>query len=281
MGRMDGKVVLVTGAARGQGRAHAVRLAGEGADVIAVDLAAPVETVGYPPATPEDLADTVAAVEALDRRVVARQADVRDTGALAAAVADGVAELGRLDGVVANAGILNAVKPSWELAEDEWQTMLDVNLTGVWHTTKVAVPHLIEQGSGGSIVLISSTAGLRGIPNIAHYNAAKHGVLGLQRTLANELVEHRIRVNSVHPTNVRTTMIENESSARIYRPDLADPTFEDAVPALANINMWPVPWIEVEDVAHAVLFLLSDESRYVTGVALPVDLGMTQKYSGS
>ncbi len=281
MGRMDGKVVLVTGAARGQGRAHAVRLAGEGADVIAVDVAAPVETVAYPPATPDDLAGTVAAVEALDRRVVARQADVRDTAALSAAVADGVAELGRLDGVVANAGILNAVKPSWELAEDEWQTMLDVNLTGVWHTTKVAVPHLVEQGGGGSIVLISSTAGLRGIPHIAHYNAAKHGVLGLQRTLANELVEHRIRVNSVHPTNVRTTMIENESSARIYRPDLADPTFEDAVPALASINMWPVPWIEVEDVANAVLFLLSDESRYVTGVALPVDLGMTQKYSGS
>ena len=281
MGRMEGKVVLITGAARGQGRAHAQRLAAEGADVIAVDLAGPVQTVGYPAATPEDLAETVRAVEALDRRIVARQADVRDTDALATAVADGVAELGRLDGVVANAGILNAVKPSWELAEQEWQTMLDINLTGVWHTTKVAIPHLIAQDQGGSVVLISSTAGLRGIPNIAHYNAAKHGVLGLQRTLANELVEHRIRVNSVHPTNVRTTMIENESSARIYRPDLAEPTFEDAVPALARINMWPVPWIEVEDVANVVLFLLSDEARYVTGVALPVDLGMTQKYSGA
>jgi SDR family mycofactocin-dependent oxidoreductase len=281
MGRMDGKVVLVTGAARGQGRAHAVRLAGEGADVIAVDLAGPVETVGYPAATPDDLAATAHAVEALDRRVVTRQADVRDVGALGAAVREGVAELGRLDGVVANAGILNAVKPSWELGEDEWQTMLDINLSGVWHTTKVAVPILLEQGGGGSIVLISSTAGLRGIPNIAHYNAAKHGVLGLQRTLANELAEHRVRVNSVHPTNVRTTMIENESSARIYRPDLANPTFEDAVPALARINMWDQPWIEVEDVANAVLFLLSDESRYVTGVALPVDLGMTQKYSGA
>lgn len=281
MGRMDGKVVLVTGAARGQGRAHALRLAAEGADIVAVDLAGPVETVTYPPADAEDLAETVEAVEGLDRRIVARQADVRDTDALAAALRDGVGELGRLDGVVANAGILNAVKPSWELAEEEWQTMLDVNLSGVWHTTKVAIPHLIEQGSGGSIVLISSTAGLRGIPNIAHYNAAKHGVLGLQRTLANELAPHRIRVNSVHPTNVRTPMIENESSARIYRPDLEDPTFEDALPALERINMWPVPYIEVEDVANVVLFLLSEESRYVTGVALPVDLGMTQKYSGA
>jgi SDR family mycofactocin-dependent oxidoreductase len=273
--------VLVTGAARGQGRAHALRLAGEGADVIAVDLAAPVETVGYPAATEADLAETARGVEALDRRVVVRRADVRDADGLAAAVRDGVAELGRLDGVVANAGILNAVRPSWELDEVEWQTMLDVNLSGVWHTTKVAVPHLLEQDAGGSIVLISSTAGLRGIPNIAHYNAAKHGVLGLQRTLANELAPHRIRVNSVHPTNVRTTMIDNASSARIYRPDLAEPTFEDAVPALARINMWDVPWVEVEDVANAVLFLLCDESRYVTGVALPVDLGMSQKYSGA
>jgi|tagenome__1003787_1003787.scaffolds.fasta_scaffold20855382_2 SDR family mycofactocin-dependent oxidoreductase len=281
MGRMDGKVVLITGAARGQGRAHAVRLAAEGADIIAVDLAGPVETVTYPAASPEDLAGTVKAVEGLDRRVVARQADVRDTEALSAAVRDGVAELGRLDGVVANAGILNAVKPSWELAEDDWQTMLDINLSGVWHTTKVAIPHLLEQGRGGSIVLISSTAGLRGIPNIAHYNAAKHGVLGLQRTLANELAEHRIRVNSIHPTNVRTTMIDNESSARIYRPDLAAPTFDDAIPALTKINMWDVPWVEVEDVANAVLFLLSEESRYITGAALPVDLGMTQKYSGA
>jgi SDR family mycofactocin-dependent oxidoreductase len=278
---MEGKVAFITGAARGQGRAHAVRLAGEGADVIVTDIAAPVDTVSYAPATPEDLAETVKEVEALDRRVVSFVADVRDHDALAGGLAAGVAELGGLDVVVANAGIINAVRPSWELDEADWQTMLDVNLTGVWHATKAAVPHLIERGPGGSVILISSTAGLRGIPGIAHYNAAKHGVLGLARTLANELAPHRIRVNSVHPTNVRTTMIDNPSSAKIYRPDLENPTFEDSLPALANINMWDEPYLDVEDVANAVLFLACDESRYVTGIALPVDLGMSMKYSGA
>jgi SDR family mycofactocin-dependent oxidoreductase len=278
---MDGKIAFITGAARGQGRAHAVRLAGEGADIIATDVAAPVDTVSYAPATPEDLAETVKEVEALDRRAVSFVADVRDHAALARGLADGVSELGGLDVVVANAGIINAVRPSWELDEADWQTMLDVNLTGVWHATKAAVPHLLDRGPGGSVILISSTAGLRGIPGIAHYNAAKHGVLGLARTLANELAPHRIRVNSVHPTNVRTTMIDNPSSAKIYRPDLENPTFEDSLPALANINMWDEPYLDVEDVANAVLFLACEESRYVTGIALPVDLGMSMKYSGA
>nr|WP_281287965.1 mycofactocin-coupled SDR family oxidoreductase [Pseudonocardia hierapolitana] len=278
---MEGKVAFITGAARGQGRAHAIRLAGEGADIIVTDIAGPVDTVSYPSATPEDLAETVKEVEALDRRVVSFVADVRDHDALAGGLAAGVEELGGLDVVVANAGIINAVRPSWELDEADWQTMLDVNLTGVWHATKAAVPHLIERGPGGSVILISSTAGLRGIPGIAHYNAAKHGVLGLARTLANELAPHRIRVNSVHPTNVRTTMIDNPSSAKIYRPDLENPTFEDSLPALADINMWDEPYLDVEDVANAVLFLACDESRYVTGIALPVDLGMSMKYSGA
>ena len=281
MGRVEGKVAFVTGAARGQGRAHAVRLAQEGADVVVTDLAGPVETVGYAPATPADLAETVKEVEALGRRAVSFTADVRDHEALAAGLDAGVAELGGLDVVVANAGIINAVRPSWELDEADWREMIDINLGGVWHTTKAAVPHLIERGPGGSIVLISSTAGLRGIPGIAHYNAAKHGVLGLARTLANELAPYRIRVNSVHPTNVRTVMIDNPSSARIYRPDLESPTFEDSLPALAKINMWDVPYVDVEDVANAVLFLACEESRYVTGAALPVDLGMSQKYSGA
>ena len=281
MGRMEGKVAFITGAARGQGRAHALRLAGEGADIIATDLAGPVDTVSYAPATPEDLAETVKEVEALDRRVVHFTADVRDFDSLKAGLDAGVAELGGLDVLVANAGIINAVVPSWELDEANWQTMIDINLSGVWHATKAAVPHLIERGPGGSVILISSTAGLRGIPNIAHYNAAKHGVLGLARTLANELAPHRIRVNSVHPTNVRTTMIDNEFSAKIYRPDLENPTFSDSLEALANINMWDVPYLEVEDVANAVLFLACEESRYVTGIALPVDLGMSMKYSGA
>jgi SDR family mycofactocin-dependent oxidoreductase len=281
MGRMDGKVAFITGAARGQGRAHAVRLAQEGADIVVTDLAGPVETVTYTPATPDDPAETAKEVEALGRRVISFEADVRDHDALAAGLDAAVAELGGLDVVVANAGIINAVRPSWELDEADWQTMIDINLSGVWHTTKAAIPHLIERGPGGSLVLISSTAGLRGIPGIAHYNAAKHGVLGLARTLANELAPHRIRVNSVHPTNVRTIMIDNPSSARIYRPDLENPTFEDSLPALAKINMWDEPYLDVEDVANAVLFLASDEARYITGAALPVDLGMSQKYSGA
>ncbi len=278
MGRMEGKVVLVTGAARGQGRAHAQRLAAEGADIIAVDLAGPVETVTYPPASADDLAETVKAVEGLDRRILARQADVRDTDALAAAVRDGIGELGRLDGVVANAGILNAVKPSWELTEAEWQTMLDINLSGVWHTTKVAIPHLIEQGHGGSIVLISSTAGLRGIPNIAHYNAAKHGVLGLQRTLANELAEHRIRVNSIHPTNVDTPLIQNENVYRLFRPDLEHPTREDVSGVFQDLNLLPTPWVQPEDVSEAVLYLAADDSgRWITGTTHRVDAGWITK----
>lgn len=280
-GRVEGKVAFITGAARGQGRAHALRLAGEGADIIATDLAGPVETVTYAPATPEDLARTVEEVEALDQRIFSFTADVRDYEALKNGLDEGVAELGRLDVLVANAGIINAIAPSWELDAANWQTMIDINLTGTWHACKAAVPHVIEQGPGGSVILISSTAGLRGIPGIAHYNAAKHGVLGLARTLANELAPQRIRVNSVHPTNVRTEMIDNESSARIYRPDLDNPSFEDALPSLAKINMWDEPYLEVDDVANAVLWLASDESRYVTGIALPVDLGMSMKYSGA
>jgi len=278
---MDGKVVFITGAARGQGRAHAIRLAGEGADIVATDIAGPVESVRYAASTPEDLAETVKAVEALDRRIVSFTADVRDQDALATGLDAAVAELGGLDVVVANAGILNNVGMSWELSETDWRTMIDVNLSGVWHTTKAAVPHILRRGPGGSVILISSTAGLRGIPGVAHYDAAKHGVTGLARSLANELAPHRIRVNSVHPTNVRTAMIDNESSARIFRPDLDSPTFADSLDALAGINMIPEPYVEVEDVADAVLFLASAESRSITGAALPVDLGMTQKYSGS
>ena len=278
---MDGKAVFITGAARGQGRAHAIRLAGEGADIIATDIAGPVDTVTYAAATEDELAETVRQVEAIGRRIFSFTADIRHYNALKRGLDEGVTQLGRLDVLVANAGILNAVMPSWELDETNWQTMIDINLTGTWHACKAAVPHIIDQGPGGAVILISSTAGLRGIPGIVHYNAAKHGVLGIARTLANELAPHKIRVNSVHPTNVRTVMIENESSARIYRPDLDNPTFEDAVPALANINMWDVPYLEADDVANAVLWLASDESRYATGVALPVDLGMSMKYSGA
>jgi (+)-trans-carveol dehydrogenase len=274
MGRFDGKVALVTGAARGQGRSHAVELAREGADVIAVDACVPIESVPYDQATAEDLDETVTQVEALDRRIVASRTDVRDAAALSAAVADGVAQLGRLDVVVANAGILS-VGQSWELPESTWQDMIDINLTGVWHTCKAAIPHMVAGGAGGAIVLISSIAGLRGSPFIGHYVAAKHGVVGLMRTMAQELgPEHGIRVNSIHPMQVDTPMIHNPATYQRYRQDLDEPTRDDFAAASSTVNLLGIPWVESSDITNALLFLASDQARYVTGVTLPVDAGL-------
>ncbi|SDT63706.1 mycofactocin-coupled SDR family oxidoreductase [Jiangella sp. DSM 45060] len=276
-GRVEGKVAFITGAARGQGRSHAVRLAQEGADIIAVDLCDDVPGLPYAPATEEDLAETVAQVEALDRRIVASRTDVRDLAALQAAVDDGVAQLGRLDIVSANAGIGTQPHLTHELSEDLWRDMIDINLTGVWHTTKVAIPRMVEQGEGGSIVLTSSAAGLQAYQNIAHYVSAKHGVVGLMRTLALELAPHSIRVNSIHPTQVDTPMIQNEGTYRLFRPDLENPTRDDFVPASQAMNALPIPWVEPVDISNALLFLASDEARYITGVALPVDAGAVIK----
>jgi SDR family mycofactocin-dependent oxidoreductase len=277
-GRVEGKVAFITGAARGQGRSHAVRLAQEGADVIAVDLCAPIESVTkrYPLASPEELDETVAAVERLGRRIVARQADVRDPVALGKALGEGIDAFGSLDIVVANAGIAS-YGPGWELDETTWQDMLDVNLTGVWHTAKAAVPHLLEAGSGGSIVFTSSIGGLKGVMNVAHYVSAKHGVVGLMRTLANELASHHIRVNTVHPTNVDTQMIQNPGTYGMFTPGDPEPTQEKAIPGFISLNAIPVPWIEPIDISNAVLFLASDEARYITGVTLPVDAGAAIK----
>jgi SDR family mycofactocin-dependent oxidoreductase len=271
--RMAGKVVFITGAARGQGRSHAVRLAEEGADIIGVDLCADVPTVSYPGATPADLAETVKLVEALDRRMIAAQADVRDAAGLRAALDAAVADLGHLDGVVANAGI-NSTAPAERMSQETWATVIDINLTGVWNTCQAALPHL---GEGGSIVITSSTAGLRTGGHIAHYAAAKHGVVGIMRSLANELAPRRIRVNTVHPTNVATDMLLNEEIYQAFRPDLEHPGLEDAIPAFTMYNALPVPWVEPRDISNAVLFLLSDEARYVTSAALPVDAGSTQR----
>jgi SDR family mycofactocin-dependent oxidoreductase len=271
-GRMAGKVAFVTGAARGQGRSHAVRLAEEGADIIAVDACAPIETVTeYPLATRADLDETVAAVEKLDRRIVASVADVRDADGLTAALKAGVDQLGGLDTVVANAGIAT-YGMSWELSEQQWQQMLDVNLTGVWHTAKAAVPHLMARGAG-SMVFTSSIGGLKGIMQVGHYVAAKHGLVGLMRTMANELAQHRIRVNTVHPTNVDTHMIQNPGTWGMFAPDDPEPTREKAMPGFLSLNALPVPWVDPVDISNAVLFLSSDEARYITGVALPVDAG--------
>jgi (+)-trans-carveol dehydrogenase len=276
-GRVAGKVAFITGAARGQGRSHAIRLAQEGADIIAVDLAGQVATVPYAMAMPDDLAETVKEVEALDRRIVATQADVRDYGALKAALDDGVAQLGRLDIVSANAGIFSFGMLA-DLDDTTWQDMIDVNLTGVWHTAKAAIPHLRAAG-GGSIILTSSTAGLQALPNTGHYNSAKHGVVGLMRTLALELAPDMIRVNSVHPTAVDTDMIQNSATYGLFASDLpeAERTRAALAPRFQGLNVLPIPWVEAVDISNAVLWLASDEARYVTGVTLPVDAGLTIK----
>jgi SDR family mycofactocin-dependent oxidoreductase len=265
-GRVAGKVAFITGAARGQGRSHAIRLAEEGADIIAVDICRDYGTVPYPMGTEADLAETVKAVEALDRRIVAAQADVRDAAALRAAVDDGVAQLGRLDIVSANAGICTV--QAWdEVSPAVWQDTLDTNLTGVWNTMVVSAPHLIAAG-GGSIICTSSTAGIKGLPYLAPYVAAKHGVVGIARTMANELARHHIRVNTVHPTGVDTPMGNGLGGLEglINRdPDLG-PIY---------MNTLPVESVDSRDISNAVLFLASDEARYVTGLEFTVDAGNT------
>ena len=275
-GRVEGKVAFITGAARGQGRSHAIRLAQEGADIIAIDLCAQVDSVPYPMSTPDDLAQTVREVEALDRRIVATQADVRDYGAVKAALDAGVAELGRLDIVAANAGI-SSVGRAEELPEQTWQDMIDINLTGVWHAAKAAIPHLKAGGRGGSIIITSSAAGLMAMENIGHYVTAKHGLVGLMRTLALELAPDSIRVNSLHPTTVNTAMIQNAPTYALFRPDLENPTAEDAAESLLTLNALPVKWVEPIDISNALLFLASDEARYITGVTLPIDAGCVIK----
>jgi (+)-trans-carveol dehydrogenase len=229
-------------------------------------------------ATPEDLDQTVKEVEALDRRIVATQADVRDFAALKSALDEGVAQLGRLDIVCSNAGIAS-FGPADELDETAWRDMIDINLTGMWHTCKAAIPHLVEGGRGGSIVITSSDAGLKGFPNLAHYVSAKHGVVGLMRTLALELAPHMIRVNSLHPTSVNTDMIQNAPTYELFAPDLAekDRTKERLTERFQAMNALPIPWVEPVDISNAVLFLASDEARYITGVTLPVDAGFMVK----
>jgi SDR family mycofactocin-dependent oxidoreductase len=274
---VDGKVAFITGAARGQGRSHAVRLAAEGADIIAIDICRAIKDVVYPASTPEDLAETVELVKAQGRRIVAAEVDVRDYDALEAAVDDGVAQLGRLDVIVANAGIGNAGNKLHKIGEHIWQDMIDVNLTGVWHTVKAAVPHVLAGGRGGSIILTSSVGGMKAHPHTGHYIAAKHGVVGLMRTFAVELGQHMIRVNSVHPTQVNTPMALNDATFRLFAPHKENPGPEDFAPVSAMMHTLPVPWVEPEDISNAVLFFASDESRYVTGVQLPVDAGCLLK----
>lgn len=277
-GRVQDKVAFVTGAARGQGRSHAVRLAEEGADIIAIDLCDQIDSVPYAMATRADLEETVRHVEALGRRVYAAEADVRSAASLDAALAQGVAELGGLDIVAANAGIYSLGRLE-NLPATTWQDMLDVNLTGAWNTAAVSIPHLRKAGRGGSIIFTNSTGGLKGVENIGHYVAAKHGLVGLMRSFALELATDFIRVNSVHPGSVDTDMIQNAATYAVFAPEVHQSarTRENLAVRFQSVNAIPIPWMESRDISNAVLWLASDESRYVTGVALPVDAGQMAK----
>ncbi|MGI5219531.1 mycofactocin-coupled SDR family oxidoreductase [Nocardia sp. CA-290969] len=272
MGTLDGKVAFITGAARGQGRSHAVRFAREGADIIAVDTTADAKSVPYPLASAEDLAETARLVEGEGRRILARDADVRDLAALTAAVGEGVKAFGRLDIVVANAGI-SSPAPTLGMSEDTWQEMIDINLTGVWKSLKASVPHIIESGHGGSVVITSSVAAMVAQENIAHYSAAKAGLVSLMKVLAKELAPQNIRVNTVHPGTVGTDMVYNESTYRLFRPDLENPGRADFEAVAGAMNRLPVIALEPEDITDTVLFLVSDAAKYITGTTHVVDAG--------
>jgi SDR family mycofactocin-dependent oxidoreductase len=276
MARLDGKVAFVTGAARGMGRAFSMRLAAEGADIVALDISAPIETVAYDLATSDELDETVALVEEAGGTALAQRADVRDLEELCAAVDAALERFGHIDILCANAGIVTHGL-AWEMSEETWLQTIDINLNGVWRTVKAVVPSMIERGEGGSIIFTSSAAGLKGFPVISHYVAAKHGVVGLARTLALELGEHNIRVNTINPTVVGTPMVFNEPSYQAFVPDKPNPTKADVLEVYRELNVLPVDVIEPADVAAAVAWLASDDARYVTGVSLPIDAGNLQK----
>ena len=275
-GLLTGKVAFVTGIARGQGRSHAIRLAREGADIIGLDRCADMDTMGYPLGTSAEMAETVALVEKLDRRIVAGRVDVRDRDGMRALLADGVGQLGRLDIVVASAGISPPAVPMWHMPPDAFDDVITTNLTGVFNTLALSVPHIRAGAQGGSIVVISSGAALNSVPNLSAYVAAKNGVIGLARSLANEVARFQIRVNVIAPGTVNTPMVTaNTQQFRLFRPDLADPTVADVEEGFRNSMPMGLPWIEPEQISDAVVFLASDSARYITGTVLPVDQGTT------
>jgi SDR family mycofactocin-dependent oxidoreductase len=275
-GRFQGRRVLVTGAARGQGRNHALRFAREGADVALLDLAAgSIESVPYPTGTAAELAETAALVEAEGRRALAIEADVRSLAAMEDAVARTVAELGGLDVLVANAGICSFGALA-EMDEETWGTMIDVNLTGAFNTVRAAVPTMLEAGFG-RIVATSSMAGRAGWENIGHYAAAKWGLIGMVKSLALEIAPHGLTANVVCPSSVDTPMMKNDASYRLFRPDLENPTLADALPAFQSVNVIPAPYAETDDISDAVLFLASEQARYITGATLSAAIGVNAK----
>jgi SDR family mycofactocin-dependent oxidoreductase len=276
MGKLDGKVAFISGAARGQGRSHAVRLAEEGADIIGFDLCDQVQTAPYGMSSEADLADTARLVEATGRRIVTTAADVRDAAAVAKTLDEGVAELGRVDIVVANAGIFSPGN-ALTLTAQAWHDMIDINLTGVWNTIQPALNYLINQGDGGSIVITSSAAALKAPPNLVHYVAAKLGVVGIMKSLAKDLGKYSIRVNTIHPTNVNTAMIQNDALRSLFFPDRpTPPSVEEFAAAAQTRQLLPVPWVEPRDISDAVLFLVSNDGRYITGETLAVDAGVVK-----
>jgi SDR family mycofactocin-dependent oxidoreductase len=271
-GLLAGQVAVVSGAARGQGRSHALALAREGASIIALDACAPIATVPYPLPTKADLEETAGQVEALGGRVIHGVVDVRDLAEMEQFIGDAVADLGRLDIVCANAGI-STPSPTLEMSEETWQTTIDINLTGVWKTCKATVPHIVAGNRGGSVIITSSAATVMISGNIAHYTAAKHGLIGFMRVLAKELAPHRIRVNTLHPAGVRTPMVYNEPMYRLFRPDLENPGREDFEAAARSHNALGVPAVEPEDVSAAVVYLAAPSGRYVTGSTFMLDAG--------
>ena len=265
---LQGRVAFITGAARGQGRAHAARLAREGADIIALDICAPVsDSISYPAATPEDLAETVRLVEAEGRKVLARAVDIRDDAAVRQLVADGIEQFGRLDILIANAGVLSWGR-IWELTDEQWNTVIDVNLTGTFHTVRAAVPAMIEAGNGGSIVVVSSSAGLKATPGNGHYSASKHGLTGLTNSLAIELAEFGIRVNSIHPYSIDTPMVEPDLMMQVFGKH---PHY---IHSFGPMPLQPKGFMDAEEVSDVVAWLAGDGSATLTGSQIPVDKGV-------
>jgi (+)-trans-carveol dehydrogenase len=274
--RFEDKVVFISGVARGQGREHAVRFASEGARIIGVDICRDLPNTPYPLASEEDLAETVRLVESAGGAMHADVADVRDLAALRGALRAGMDKFGRLDVICANAGTYSPGPVQW-LTSEAWDETIGINLTGVFNTVRAGLKRMIEQDSGGAIVITSSTAGLRGFYGSPAYNAAKHGLVGFMRSLALEVAPNNIRVNTVHPTSVATPMIINDVFPRLVRMDLEDPSTDDAADFLRPQQAIEVPWVAPGDISDAVLWLCSDEARFITGVTLPVDAGALLK----
>jgi (+)-trans-carveol dehydrogenase len=275
MGRLTDKVALISGVARGQGRSHALRLVAEGAAVIGFDGLCTYDTVPYKQATQADLDETVRLIEKAGGKVYAGRADVRERGEIERIIKEGTAATGPVDIVIANAGIGINSRPFWEVSQQEWDDVIAVCLTGVWNTVSAAVPAMIAAGNGGSVIITSSAAAIKAAPQLAAYTAAKTGVIGMMRSMASDLAPHRIRINCVAPTAVPTDFVLNDRLYQVFSPDSPEPSLEDAKKVMRAMHPLGEPWIEPRDVSAAVAYLASDEARYVSGIVLPIDLGLS------